>query len=210
MQEQGVGKDTRILCQDCTAAFLKWQLITVAISPCTHTGLSFYPISLLNWVSKDRHLWEMTSLTVCSHQNKLCFSWPRLWWVLLKEVKGFDRWLYLTKELKDTNEEARLFHCCMCLFMCVRCSTSPPWTQKATSMPEFRMEIAASFFFKGQSEALFILLLEFNVILSNQRLFKHSHLSQCTVYVHHFPTPTGFVTLCLFTKCHFCSTSLLC
>lgn len=58
------------------------------------------------------------------------------------------------------------------------------------------MEIEAFFFFfKGQSEALFILLLEFNVILSNQRLFKHSHLSQCTVYVHHFPTPTGFVTL---------------
>lgn len=129
VQEKGVKTYKEFLSQDCTAALkVSGPSLTLwLVHPCTHTDFSFYPISLLNWVSEERQPWEMTSLTACSHENKLCFSWPRhIFWVLLK---GFDRWLYLTKRIKvkdRPNAEARLFHCFMCLFMRVCCTTSPP------------------------------------------------------------------------------------
>lgn len=111
--ERSGRRHTRNLSQDCTAAFkvteLNWaKLNTVASSPpYAHWFLFFTELAFRTGFQKRGCLplpWEMTSRTVCSHQNKLCFSWPRHTLCdefYLKEAKSFDRRFYLTEKLKQ-------------------------------------------------------------------------------------------------------------
>lgn len=79
MQDKGVGENKDFV-EDCTAALCDKSELGSAerwlVHPCTHTALS--PISLRTGFQRRDGLpllW-MTSLSVCSHLNKLRFSDP--------------------------------------------------------------------------------------------------------------------------------------
>ena len=68
------------------------------------------------------------------------------------------------------------------------------------------MEIVAFLFFKGQSEALFYLVIGLPCYTEEPKAHQaQSAVTQRTVHIQHFPPPTGFchITFYLFTKCHF-------
>lgn len=68
--------------------------------------------------------------------------------------------------------------------MSVCCTTSPPWIFKATSKPAFKTENSSILIFlRTILSTFFILLLDFRVIVRNQRLIKHSQLSHDVLYI---------------------------
>lgn len=150
--ERSGRRHTRNLSQDCTAAFkvteLNWaKLNTVASSPpYAHWFLFFffYLISLSNWFSEERlppaSLGnDSTCCVLSSKQVMLQLTQTYLvWWLLFEGGKELWQTVLLDRRIKakDSNyAEARrqLFHCFVCLFMCVY-ATSPTQIYTATSM----------------------------------------------------------------------------
>lgn len=153
MQEKGVGEDTQGICRRTAPLPLKWQnwtglsLTLWLVHPRTHTGFSFfffYLISLSNWFSEERlppaSLGnDSTYCVLSSKQVMLQLTQTYLvWWLLFEGGKELWQTVLLDRRIKakDSNyAEARrqLFHCFVCLFMCVY-ATSPTQIYTATSM----------------------------------------------------------------------------
>lgn len=100
-----------------------------------------------------------------------------------------------------------MFHCFLYVYLCVCVIPLQPLKYTATSMPEFKMEIVAFFFFNDNLEHFFYFVIGLSCNGKKPKAHQaHSAVTYCTVHINHFTSLT--VVMFFFTKCHFTASPL--